>query len=63
MEEEKDLDQNLADNDFAEKFWKMMFEAIIKFLIITVISIALFRGNPDLIDSIINLLNQGKQCL
>jgi len=59
----EEKDEILAENDFAERFWNMFLHAILSFTIIIMIAIIFFRGDPDLVDSLITFLNHGTKCL
>ena len=60
--EEKEEVFSAEENDFAERFWNMFLHAILSFTIIAMIAIIFFRGEPDLVDSLINFLNQAPKC-
>ena len=50
-DENKTKDEMWSDNDFAERFFKIVVNGLAMATLLIILSITLFWGNPDLVDN------------
>ncbi len=58
LSETEKFNNQLADNDWFERCFKLLVNLVIMCVILIILSIVLFKGTPDLVDGIINILNR-----